>query len=176
MYQCPTVETERLVLRPFVETDTDRYFAILDTPQVRASLHIPDDFAREAAWQQMAGWLGQWTLRRSGQWAVELKATGDLIGRCGTHRPERLDWPGLEIGWTFDPAHWGHGYATEAGAAAVDWALAKHDDRELFSCILPENAASQAVARRLGFMLREERVLSFYPSAPHGIWVLPRPA
>ncbi len=176
MHECPTVYTERLLLRPFVDTDTDRYFAILDTPQVRTWLHIPDGFDREAAWQQMAGWLGQWALRHTGAWAVELKATGELIGRAGCHRPERHDWPGLEIGWTFDPAHWGHGYATEAGAAAVEWAFANHDDPELFSCILADNAASQRVAQRLGFTLFEERVLSFFPAAPHGIWVLPRPA
>jgi RimJ/RimL family protein N-acetyltransferase len=38
--------------------------------------------------------------------------------------------------------------------------------------ILPENVRSQAVAERLGFSLFEERVLSHFPSAPHGIWRL----
>lgn len=123
----------------------------------------------------MAHHLGQWALRNSGQWAVELRATGELIGRAGTHRPERADWPGLECGWTFDPAHWGHGYATEAGRATVEWAWANHDDDRLFSVILPSNTSSQNVAKRLGFTLQEERTLAFFPSAPHGIWVLPRP-
>lgn len=175
MHECPTVETERLVMRPFRDDDTDRYFEILDTPEVRASLHLPSSFDRDAAWQQLAWWLGQWALRRSGAWAVELRATGEMIGRAGTHRPERVGWPGLEVGWTFDPAHWGNGYATEAGRATVEWAFANHDDPELVSCILPANTASQAVAGRLGFTLREERVLPFFPSEPHGIWVLPRP-
>jgi RimJ/RimL family protein N-acetyltransferase len=142
---------------------------------VRAALHIPDEFDREDAWDQMARWLGQWALRGSGQWAVELKATGRLIGRAGTHRPERADWPGLECGWTFDPAHWGRGYATEAGRATVEWAFATHPDDELYSVIIPTNAASEAVARRLGFTRREVKVLEFFPEAPHGIWVLPRP-
>jgi len=35
----------------------------------------------------------------------------------------------------------------------------------------PDNLASQAVARRLGFTLLEERVMAWYPDAPHGIWV-----
>ena len=175
MFACPTVETERLVLRPFRDDDTDRYFDIHDHPDVRASLHLPPSFDRDAAWQQIAWWLGQWTLRNSGAWAVERKTTGELIGRAGTHRPERADWPGLEVGWTLDPAHWGHGYATEAGCAAVQWAFAHHHDDALFSCILPDNTASQSVAVRLGFTLREERTLSFFPSRPHGIWTLPRP-
>jgi len=176
MHPCPTVETERLILRPFADGDIDRYFAIHDTAEVRSALHIGDEFDRDVAWGQLARWLGQWALRNSGNWAVELKSTGDLIGRAGTHRPPLVDWPGLEIGWTFDPAHWGCGYATEAGRASIEWAFANHDDSELFSCILPANTASQAVARRLGYTLRDERVLSFFPSMPHGIWVLPRHA
>ena len=175
MPDCPVVETERLILRPFTESDLDRYFAIHSAPEVRASLHTPESFSIEDAWAQMAHHRGQWALRGSGQWAVELRTTGELIGRAGTHRPERHDWPGLECGWTFDPSHWGHGYATEAGAATVTWALANHEDDRLFSVILPTNAPSQAVATRLGFTLLEERTLAFFPSAPHGIWVLPRP-
>ena len=42
--------------------------------------------------------------------------------------------------------------------------------------ILPENTASQAVARRLGFVLSEERTLPHFPQQPHGIWRLTRPA
>jgi ribosomal-protein-alanine N-acetyltransferase len=175
MPECPTVETERLILRPLTDADLPRYFEIHSSPAVRASLHIPDDFSADDAWTQMALVRGQWALRGSGQWAVELKSTGEMIGRAGTHRPERHDWPGLECGWTFDPAHWGSGYATEAGLATVDWAFANHDDERLCSVILPTNIASQAVATRLGFSLHEERVLPFFPSAAHGIWVLPRP-
>lgn len=175
MHPCPTVETERLRLRPFRDDDLDRYLAIHRTAEVRAALHIDESFGREDAWNQMAAWLGQWALRGSGQWAVELKATGELIGRAGTHRPERPDWPGLECGWTLDPAHWGHGYATEAGRATVEWAFATHSDDHLYSVILPTNAPSEAVARRLGFTRREVKVLEFFPHAPHGIWVLPRP-
>ncbi len=175
MHDCPTVETERLTLRPFRDDDIDRYLAVHSAPEVMASLHIPETFDREDAWNQMARHRGQWALRRSGQWAIELKSTGEFIGRAGTHRPERHDWSSLECGCTFDPAHWGHGYATEAGRATVDWAWANHDDDQLFSVILPANAASQGVAQRLGFTLLEERTLDFFPSLPHGIWVLPRP-
>ena len=130
---------------------------------------------RYSAWAQMASHRGQWALRGSGQWAVVLKASGEMVGRAGTHRPERHGWPGLECGWTLDPAHWGNGYATEAGRATVEWAFANHDDDRLYSVILPTNTPSRAVASRLGFTLLEERTLAFFPAAPHGIWVLPRP-
>ncbi len=174
MRGCPTIETERLILRPFTEADLDAYTAMLQAPAVRRSLHLPDDVGREQAWLQMAAWLGQWQLRGTGQWALEEKSTGAFVGRAGSHRPERADWPGIEIGWTLHPDHWGMGYATEAGAAARDHAFAAHDVDALYSVILPENTASQAVARRLGFTPWQERTFAFFPTMPHVIWRLHR--
>jgi RimJ/RimL family protein N-acetyltransferase len=173
---CPTIETPRLLLRPFREADLDAYTAMMQTPEVRASLYLPDDYGREAAWQQMAAFSGQWVLRNHGQWALEEKSSGVFVGRAGAHRPERDDWPGIEIGWALHPDHWGKGYATEAGGAAIDWVFAHHDVDELFSLILHANRASQAVAERLGFTLAYERVMKFFPSAPHGVWKLTRAA
>jgi RimJ/RimL family protein N-acetyltransferase len=171
---CPTLETARLILRPFEERDVDAYAAVLQAPEVRASLHLPDDVGRYDAWLGIAKWLGQWDLRDTGQWALEEKASGTFVGRAGTHFPAREDWPGIEIGWALHPDHWGKGYATEAGAAAIEYAFAHHDVDAVYSVILPENTASQAVARRLGFTLHETRALSHFPSMVHGIWRLER--
>jgi len=174
MGRCPTIETARLVLRPFREDDVDPYFALLRTPEVRASLHLRADLGRFDAWQGVVQQLGQWELRGTGQWALEEKATGAFVGRAGTYWPARDDWPGIEVGWALHPDHWGKGYATEAGRASVEHAFAHHDVDVLYSVILPGNTASQAVARRLGFTLFEERVLSHFPEMPHGIWRLTR--
>ncbi len=122
----------------------------------------------------MTQWMGQWALRNSGNWLLEEKATGAVVGRAGTHRPERADWPGLEIGWTLHPAHWSKGYATEAGAAAREWALANHADDALYSCIRIDNLASQRVATRLGFTPWEERTFAAFPGVPHMIYRLQR--
>jgi len=171
---CPTVETERLLLRPFEERDVDEYFGVLDAPEVRAALHLPDDIDRDTAWLQMAMWRGQWELRGTGQWAIEERATGRFVGRAGMHSPARAEWPGIEIGWTLHPDHWGKGYASEAGAAARDYAFVHHDVDALYSVILPENTRSQAVAQRLGFRPWQERTFSFFPDMPHVIWRLRR--
>lgn len=176
MTSCPTVETERLLLRPFRESDLDAYTAVLQAPQVRASLHLPDDIGPEQAFEHMELWLGQWQLRGTGQWALEEKETGEFVGRAGSHWPLRPDWPGIEIGWTLHPDHWRKGYATEAGAAARDYVFAHHAVGEIYSVILPENRASQAVARRLGFTPWEERTFRFFPSKPHMIWRIQRDA
>ena len=174
MSACPTLVTERLLLRPFREDDLDAYNAVMTTPEVSRSLHLSDGYSRSDSWYAMAAWLGQWELRGSGQWAVEERSTGELIGRAGLHLPERPDWPGLEVGWVLDPSRWGMGYATEAGARSIAYAFDELGTEQVFSVILPENDRSAAVARRLGFRLVEERVLSSFPLAPHGIWRLDR--
>ena len=87
-------------------------------------------------------------------------------------RPSRLAGHRDRLGPA--PRHWGKGYATEAGAAAVEYAFANHPVDALYSVILPENTASQAVARRLGFTLWQQRALSHFPEMEHGIWRLQR--
>jgi ribosomal-protein-alanine N-acetyltransferase len=161
-------------MRPFREDDLDAYLSMMQTEEVRRSLFVSEDFSRFDAWAQMAAWLGQWALRGSGQLALEEKSTGTFVGRAGTHRPERPDWPGLEVGWTLHPDHWGKGYATEAGRRSVEYAFQVKGVDELVSCILPDNTRSAAVAQRLGFEIRETRELSVLQGHPMDIWHLTR--
>ena len=174
MTRCPEIETRRLRLRPFADSDLAAYTAIMTSPPVRRSLFSPDDLDEYRCWEQMVAFAGQWELRGTGCWAVEELATGRLVGRAGTHFPHRFDWPGVEVGWTLDPAVWGRGYATEAGRAAVDWAFTALPVTELHSMIHVENPASEAVARRLGFQLLETRVFAWFPAIAHGRWMLTR--
>jgi RimJ/RimL family protein N-acetyltransferase len=172
MTACPTLSTDRLVLRPFRDDDLEPFTEVLRTEAVRAALNIPADVGPARAFNEMVAWLGQWELRGTGHWALEERGTGVLVGRAGLHRPGWEDWPGVEVGWTLHPDHWGKGYATEAGAQAVAYAFGTLGLPEVWSIIRPGNQRSQGVARRLGFTLVDERVLSFFPSAAHGIWHL----
>ncbi|MAT63125.1 MAG: GNAT family N-acetyltransferase [Dehalococcoidia bacterium] len=150
------------------------FFSMMDSREVRDALHVPDDYGLSEAFKDMAAWLGQWELRGTGHWALEEKNSGRFVGRAGLHQPERHDWPGVEVGWALHPDFWRHGYATEAGAAAVSYGFEQLGAGKLFSCILAENHRSQAVAKRLGFEFMEERILEFFPKLPHQIWKLNR--
>jgi RimJ/RimL family protein N-acetyltransferase len=172
MTACPTLTTERLVLRPLEESDLDAFTELHLEPEVRRSLALPRTYSRSDAWRSIAQWRGQWELRGSGQWAVTERATGLFVGRAGLHRPEVPDWPGLEVGWALRPAHWGKGYATEAGRRSIAYAFAEIGVDEVFSVIRPENERSEAVARRLGLTLVDRRVLSGLPDSALGIWRL----
>ena len=142
----PVIETERLVLRGFTSTDFEPYAQGNADPEVQRFLGGPMD--REASWRSLAAHIGHWTLRGYGQWALERRADGRLIGRAGLWNPE--GWFGVEVGWKLDRGAWGHGYATEGARAAVEWAWRSLDVDRLISVIDPANAASLAVAGRLG--------------------------
>ncbi len=174
MSPCPTLTTERLVLRPFRADDLEPFFAAMSTDGVRASLHVPMDFSPADAWRTLSVLAGLWELKGFGQWALEERDTGRFIGRAGLHWRPDADWPGVEVGWMLDPGVWGSGYATEAAARAVRYGFEEVGEEALFSLILPENTRSQAVARRLGYEPGGERNLSFYPASPHVVWRLDR--
>jgi RimJ/RimL family protein N-acetyltransferase len=141
------METERLVLRMFRESDTDAYAEMLADPEVMRFLG-GKPMPRAEAWRNMAMVLGHWHLRGYGFWAVEEKESGELVGRVGCWRPE--GWPGLEVGWTLRRRFWGRGYATEAARAAVNYVFTVLDQTRVISLIDPENVNSIRVAERLG--------------------------
>ena len=81
MNACPRLETDRLILRPFIDGDVDDYFAVLDTAEVRQALHLSESLDRSDAWQQMAWFLGRWALRGTEHWALEERSSGRFVGR-----------------------------------------------------------------------------------------------
>ena len=170
----PTLTTDRLVLRPFKEDDLEPFFAAMTSQQVRASLHVPDEYSKGAAWGAMLQFAGMWELKGLGQWALEERSTGRFVGRAGLYWRPDDDWPGVEVGWMLDPSAWGSGYAVEAGARAVRYGFEILGEEVLFSLILRENTRSQAVARRLGYEPGVERTMCFYPASPHVLWRLDR--
>ena len=116
------LETERLILRMFRDSDFDAYAEMCGDTEVMKYLGGPT-MTRSEAWRSMAMVVGHWQLRGFGLWAVEERRAGCLVGRVGCWRPE--GWPGLEIAWTLRRAFWGQGYATEAARAALDVAFSQ---------------------------------------------------
>jgi RimJ/RimL family protein N-acetyltransferase len=144
----PTLETERLLLRAWRDDDLDAYARMCADPEVMRFLGDGVTLSRDDAWRSMAMFTGHWVLRGFGNWAVEEKASGTMVGRVGLHRPS--GWPGLEVGWALAREVWGRGYATEGGAAALDHAWRALDADRVISLISPDNTRSIAVAHRLG--------------------------
>jgi RimJ/RimL family protein N-acetyltransferase len=144
--QGPTIETERLVLRPPVEADLEGWASFMADEE--SARFVGGVQPRPLAWRSMATMTGSWALKGFGMFSVLEKASGMWVGRLGPWQPE--GWPGTEVGWGIVRAHWGKGFATEGAAAAIDWAFEALGWEDVIHCVDPANVGSVAVANRLG--------------------------
>jgi RimJ/RimL family protein N-acetyltransferase len=156
------------VLRGWREADFEAYAGMAADPDV--ARYVGGALGRADAWRQMALHAGHWALRGYGNWAVERRSDGVLVGRAGLWMPE--GWPGLEVGWALARHAWGSGYAAEAGRAAIEWAWAELGVPRVLSIIHPDNARSIRVAERLGMRLLREDSLR---GKPVRIFAIDRP-
>ncbi|MBS0569768.1 MAG: GNAT family N-acetyltransferase [Proteobacteria bacterium] len=142
----PRIETERLILRlPRIE-DFDGYAELHADEE--AARHIGGALPRAAAWRKFLQMPGAWMMQGFAMFSVCARANGEWLGFCGPWYPE--GWPGTEVGWAFRRSAWGKGFAREAAVATIDWAFANLGWADVIHSISPENAPSQALARRLG--------------------------
>lgn len=145
------IETKRLILRPIdPERDFDAWAkAMADEQTVRYLGTKP--MSRPEAWRNMAVVLGHWEMRGYGFFSVELKATGEWVGRVGPWNPE--GWPAPEVGWTISPDHLRKGYATEAAQASLDYVFGELGWDSVIHVILKGNTGSIGVAEKVGSRL-----------------------
>ena len=144
--QAPTLDSERLRLRPWRNEDLDAFAAFTADPIV--TRFVGGVFSRDDTWRRIAMLVGHWTLRGFGNWVIEDKATGAFAGYSGLWMPE--GWKEPELMWGLAPACHGKGYATAAARRARAYAFEELGWKTLVSYIASENAPSQAVAARLG--------------------------
>jgi RimJ/RimL family protein N-acetyltransferase len=149
----PVIATERLILRQWRSSDVGPNTAMLSDPGTARFITADGKPVTEAinGWRNAAIMAGHWVLHGVGMFAVEEKASGRFVGRVGPWCPP--GWPGFEVGWGIDKEFRGKGYAVEAARAAIDWSFATFELDRIIHCIDCENAASQAVARRLGAVI-----------------------
>jgi RimJ/RimL family protein N-acetyltransferase len=159
----PTLRTARLLLRPFGDEDAAALFALQSNGHVLRYWDAP-------AWSDPSHALGfiaacrQMADEGTGvRLAVERLSDGRFIGWCTSNR-----WnPGhrsASLGYCFDDAAWGHGYATEATGVLLTWAFDHLDMNRVQAETDTRNLASARVLEKLGFvregLLREDCVVN----------------
>ena len=147
------LHTDRLILREFVSADWPEVLAYERDPRYLQysdwTDRTPDDAQR---FVQM--FLDQQAEqpRRKCQLAVVLKASGQLIGNCGI-RQAAAGAREADIGYELSPAHWGHGCATEAARAIVQFGFAELGVHRIWAWCIADNVASARLLERIGLKL-----------------------
>ncbi|HLF25834.1 MAG TPA: GNAT family protein [Anaerolineae bacterium] len=144
------LETERLLLREFAESDWPAVLAYQSDPRYLRyyplSHRTPEEvrrFVQAFIDQQHA------RPRTKFQLALILKADKRLIGNCGIRRAALDAWE-ANIGYELDPREWGHGYATEAARAIVRFGFEELKLHRISAQCIAENTASVRVLERIG--------------------------
>jgi len=148
------LETPRLVLRQFRESDWDAYARTCADEEVMRYIGTGVTLTRDESWRSIANFLGHWQLRGYGMYAIEAKESGEFVGRAGIHDPP--GWPAFELGWVLGREHWGRGYATEAARAVLAHAFDAIGRKRVSSFIRHGNERSVRVAERIGERLAGE--------------------
>ncbi|NDH60838.1 MAG: N-acetyltransferase [Alphaproteobacteria bacterium] len=138
-----TLRTARLTLRPLTSDDAEAYIALRAHPEV--ARWVPP-----ATGDPIGRFAAGWRQRGYAPWGVVLD--GRLIGHGGLNWvPEFAE---TEVLWALHPDAWGRGYATEVAQASLDYGFGTLGLGSIFAITLPDNAASQAVMKRIGLTYR----------------------
>jgi len=152
----PTLETERLILRPTALEDFERWADFMADEET--ARYIGGVQPRPVVWRTMLTMAGAWALTGEAMFSVIEKASGRWIGRLGPWRPE--GWPGPEVGWSLHRDAQGKGYALEGSIAAMDYAFDVLGWDEVIHTIDQDNHPSARLAQRLGStILRSGKLL-----------------
>ena len=144
------IRTERLLLRRWTDADRAPFAAMNADPAVVEHLQGPlsrersDDFVDriEVHWDEH-GW---------GLWAVEVPGVASFIGYVGLWPADYVEPGMVEVGWRLAREHWGHGYATEAARAALEYGFTTIGLAEIVSFTVPQNQRSRRVMERIGLV------------------------
>jgi len=144
------LRTDRLVLRPWRESDLEPFAAM--NADLAVMEFLPKVLEREESNALAARFSDHFKERGYGRWAVEVPGVAPFIGFLGLNHVafEAPFTPCVEIGWRLSREHWGKGYATEAARASLQHGFEQLGLDEIVSFTVPDNVRSRAVMERIG--------------------------
>jgi RimJ/RimL family protein N-acetyltransferase len=162
------IETERLILRRWRDSDRAAFAAICADPEVMQWLG--GVLTRQQADERIDRVEATFERVGFGRFLIERKADGAFLGWCGVMPCHESVTPIAgqpEMGWRLIRAAWGEGFATEAARAALWDAFDRVGLPEVLAYTSPANVRSQAVMQRLG-MTREPQRDFEHPNITEG--------
>ena len=158
----PTLQTARLRLRPFRESDAEALFALQSSANVLRYWDSPpwSDPSRAERFIAVCRQLAD--DGTGARLAIDRESDGVFIGWCSLTGWNR-DFRSATLTYCLEEAAWGHGYATEAARALLGWAFDVMDLNRIQAETDTRNLASARVLEKIGFLregtLREDCIV-----------------
>jgi len=146
--------TERLAIRPYRYDDATALHEVFGSAEVMKWTPSPPSKNVAETAERLARTIA-FTARQPpgfGLWALELKESGEFLGQVGLF-PVEGKGPEVEVAYELAPRVWGHGYATEAARALIDYGFDEMRLRRIVALILPANTRSRNVASKCSMTL-----------------------
>jgi ribosomal-protein-alanine N-acetyltransferase len=150
------METPRLVLRHFEETDLPTLHSMLSDPIVMKFWPAP--FTLEQSQQWLERHFRNYRETGLGRYAVISKESQTLIGDCGIVQAELDGKPENDLGYIIARDAWGNGYATEAAEACLHYGLDHQNLRRVCANMPFNHVASRRVAEHIGMQREKEYI------------------
>ncbi|MER5770277.1 GNAT family protein [Streptomyces sp. NPDC001985] len=159
----PVLHTARLRLRPFTDADAGLLFALHSSTCVMRYWDSPP-WTEHARAERFIAMCRKVADEGTGaRMAIDRASDGAFVGWCGLTEWDE-DHRSASLGYVLDDAMWGHGYATEAAHAVLEWAFDTLDLNRVQAEADTRNVASARVLEKIGFVregtLREDCVVN----------------
>jgi len=160
------LESERLALRPFVDTDADAVQAYAGhAGNVDYMQWGPNTIEQTRSFLSDVIWKGRADPRTNYDFAVTLRFSGHLIGACGIYLDAELTQG--HLGWILHRDYWHNGYGTEMGGALLRFGFDELKLHRIWATCNAENYGSFRVMERNG-MRREAQLVESRYGKVHG--------
>lgn len=161
------IETERLILREWKDSDLEGLIALNASSEV--CRYFPSTLTSQESTNMFSKIQSRFESNGFCFYAIEQKSTRNFIGFCGLNTPsfKAHFTPCVEIGWRIMPDYWSIGYATESANAALHEGFARFKMNEIVSFTVPQNTASRRVMEKIG--MKYSPIDTFeHPNIPEG--------
>jgi RimJ/RimL family protein N-acetyltransferase len=162
------IETDRLLIREFVEDDSAAFYAFNSDPEVMRHTGEPPSESVEQV-RQLIRAYPDYREHGYGRWAVVYKPDDRVVGFNGLKYLDDLDE--VDLGYRFRSDYWGLGIATESSLDVVRYGFETLGMERIIGLVLPENTGSIRVLEKVG--MRYDGTID-YCGAQALRWVLER--
>lgn len=148
----PTLQTQRLTLRPFEETDAQDVFDACSNPILGTNAGWPPHQSIEDSLEYInviapMGFV----------WAILEQGVDRVIGSIGLLSDPRTpeDQTVQMLGYWLAEDRWNNGFTTEAARTVIDWGFSKANLEKITTSHFLHNHASRRVIEKSGFVPTE---------------------